>query len=62
MLKVGDKVKHYVDDIEGYRVFEIVEIAKHNRCTLKGVNTKTNLSRILDNERVAKTFHYEKVL
>lgn len=61
MLKVGDKVMHFVDEIEGYRTFEIVKIQEYNRCTLKGIDTETNLIRVLDNDRPGKTFSYMKV-
>lgn len=60
-LKIGDKVMHYIDDIEGYRMFEIEAIEPSGRWVLKGLDTATNLSRILDNEVPDKRFHYTKV-
>lgn len=60
-LKIGDKVMHYIDDIEGYRMFEIESIEPSGRCVLKGLDTATNLSRVLDNNVFDKRFHYMKV-
>jgi hypothetical protein len=60
-LKIGDKVMHYIDDIEGYRTFEIEGIELSGRYVLKGIDTATNLSRNLDNDIPDKRFHYMKV-
>ncbi len=61
MLTVGDKVLHYVDDIEGYRMFEVMSVDCNNRCTLSGLDTNTQLSRVLDNSIPNKVFNYIKV-
>ncbi len=61
MLQVGDKILHYVDDIEGYRMFEVEMIEPSGRFVLKGLDTATNLSRNLDNNVSDKRFNYVKV-
>lgn len=61
MLKVGDKIIHYVDEIEAYRTFEVTQIGDGNRYTLKGLDTSTNLSRVLDNNIPHRIFNYFKI-
>lgn len=60
MLKRGDEVICYTDDIEGYRKFSIEKI-DGQRCTLKGIDTETRLCRVLDNSINHKSFQYYKV-
>lgn len=60
-LRIGDKILHYVDDIEGYRMFEVNAIEPSGRYALKGLDTATNLSRVLDNTVPDKRFTYMKV-
>lgn len=59
MLSVGDKVVCYVDDIEGYRTFRILSI-ENGRYTLEGIDTNTQLCRILDNTINHLSFSYVK--
>lgn len=61
MLQAGDKVLHYIDEIEGYRMFEIEAFEPSGRCVLKGLDTATNLCRYLDNNICNKRFNYMKV-
>lgn len=61
MLSVGDIVLHYVDEIEGYSTFQITAIGDLNRCTLKGLDTPTTLSRVLDNTKPSKFFQYTEL-
>ena len=61
MLKVGDKVIHYLDDIEGYRVFEIIHIGEYNCCLLQGIDTNTTINRVLSNDKPSKVFNYYKL-
>lgn len=62
MLKVGDQVICYVDDIEKYRQFRVVKVEANQRYVLKGMNTETQLCRVLDNSVGYREFNYEKVL
>lgn len=61
MLNVGDNVICYVDDIEGYRKFQVLKIEPGQRYVLKGVDTETQLCRMLDNNVPDRTFSYQKI-
>lgn len=61
MLKIGDRVICYVDDIEKWRAFQVMKIEHGQRYVLKGIDTETQLCRVLDNSIPDKTFSYQKV-
>ncbi len=59
MLNVGDRVICYVDDIEGYRKFQVMKVEPGQRYVLKGLDTETQLCRVLDNTLKHKIFSYK---
>lgn len=61
MLKVGDQVICYVDAIEEWKTFKIMRIEPGQRYVLKGVDTETQLCRVLDNSIPDKAFIYQKI-
>lgn len=61
MLEVGDQVICYVDAIEGFRSFRIIKVEAGNRYVLKGIDTETQLCRVLDNNIPHSTFQYRKI-
>lgn len=61
MLRVGDQVICYVDDIEKYRQFQVIKVEPNQRYVLKGIDTDTQLCRVLDNSIGHKIFSYKKV-
>lgn len=61
MLNVGDKVICYVDDIECYRKFQVMKVEPGHRYVLKGLDTETQLCRVLDNSVNHKMFSYSLV-
>lgn len=61
MLKIGDKLTTYLDDIEGYRLFEVTNIIEPQRYLLQGLNTATSLVRHFDNQVPDKRFQYNVV-
>lgn len=61
MLRKGDKVVCYVDDIEKYKKFKVVSVDIYGRCYLKGIDTNCSLLRILSNKMNCKLANYTKL-
>lgn len=62
MLSVGDQVICYLDEVEGHRQFEVIKVQANQRYVLKGIDTNTQICRILDNTIGHPIFSYKKVL
>lgn len=60
MLKVGSRVFHWVDDIEGFREFKIVNDFGQNRYRLEDECGYT-LVRVLDNSRDYRFMNYIEI-
>lgn len=60
MLKVGSRVFHWVDDIEGFREFKIVNDFGQNRYRLEDEHGYT-LVRVLDNSRDYRPMNYIEI-
>ena len=61
MLKIGDQVICYLDEVEGHRQFEVIKVHPNQRYVLKGIDTDTQICRILDNTIGHSIFSYIKV-
>ena len=61
MLNVGDQVICYLDEVEGHRQFEVIRIQSNQRYVLKGIDTKAQICRILDNTIDNPFFSYQKI-
>ena len=60
MLKVGSRVFHWVDDIEGFREFKIVNDFGQSRYKLEDEYGYT-LVRVLDNSRDYRFMKYIEI-
>lgn len=63
-LRKGDVVMHWLDDIEGYRTFEVLHVIyerQYPRCLLQGIDTNATVWRILDNKLGGKSFGYTMI-
>ncbi|MCU7195962.1 hypothetical protein GMB64_15840 [Turicibacter sanguinis] len=61
MLKIGDQVICYLDEVEGHRQFEVIRIQPNQRYVLKGIDTEAQICRILDNTIDNPFFSYQKI-
>ena len=61
MLKVGDQVICYLDEVEGHRQFEVIRIQPNQRYVLKGIDTEAQICRMLDNTIGDPIFSYRKI-
>ena len=61
MLRVGDQVICYLDEVEGHRQFEVIRVHPNQRYVLKGIDTEAQVCRILNNTIGNPIFSYRKI-